>query len=1833
MQQIYEDPFDNNATQAQLSTDKLFSYIYMIRSKMPSNQIFYLIFFFLKFNVAYMATNNINGKEDNIFSLYDIFRYITVFGNNFCIFKQFYSVLCLILFIIFLFLFFLLFISFKQFIKNKSCSSVIIGLSYILMLLSFFSHYITEIITPGILAYTFKKNNEKDSTFNDMKCKEDFLNNIINEKFLPRYILCPMNCITFIMMNFILYLFLIFMNAPTRSFKHGNLNFNYKKVSLSTYTTYILQGFITSSKLYGKKTEDIIRLTICILMVVLLLVETVSRHQTFNYYALNFPLKYTVFASNASLFSGIVEIGLYFLYDSDNLPTVYYILKIIIVIVNSLLTSFYFFSSLDIFFVNELIAKIFLEKSKMTPGDLAMYDLLLYNYLNDKCDFGELYHIYHTHKVKCTTPKCPCKLLEIDKWIDKEAITEDNQHYLSVKLNNKKEEFKISSITDFIEIAEYEIRKNILLFKKDKGDMHFKQDLLILLHLDIIYLLKKDNCIAMYFCDRYRALSKKINFVTKYYLYEYKILISKELASIDKISSIDRQMNEKREMTRQMKEFYHYAEFMEKIKKMIVNCVFALETILKYKKNQIMKGINIKSIFSCDQFLKLSGSIQNTNRLLTSSLKEYLKKKEPDNPELCILVCYYYLMLNQKPPKKMIRKLDEIFSKSKNKKITKGVLTNTEANSNDDYISNLAYDNINISNPMIVILNSEDNFIIIHITMKMCSILKEGKREILNNDLHNYLPKDIVKMHKIIMKQFLLNSSVQFIKDTFIINKLNQLIPIKIVCNPLNTLETNFGLVINFIEIPTKPNLYYDYYFLLDSEFKFLGLNELFTQEYFFSLQMMKVIHLDFCSFFGIKAEKLNLKLRNYFIKNKLTQKNEQLEECNKEMSVFTCNKMENLFSKAKLNVGRKHSPLKVKEKLNKKDVINNIIQLQNNFNNFGLDVEWYSRLNYFRDRLMMGIENNTNNNNDLTKERSFLNFFESYYTINSIGNFYYIIVNLREILNNSKENQAEWNKQYIEIEGSRARTDLEISKDEKKDIQCEEFKIQKKNKFKTTLNFAIVENPNLSGNDLNSNSSKANLLNSLNDNKKNNYFRHQALKSKAVTYFPSPKNEMKKKAAKKISSSKDKKQDSIVLEKKKKEENNEENLVVESRTLFNNKKLYSIMNYVWRVLIVLEIFFCFLWEIFNRNDFQTAFDLFYINLYTTNIQTDIFYSSLSVFARCGIYGELTTEENTEEIERMEQISNELREHSKLFIAYINNQAHKKELEQIYNVLNSVEEIKTLLPNKKEEVSISSFFEELSLYQFKIFQIANYGSFDQCSLEDYEDEDTANEVIREIYYIINNVVTVLSQKFSEIKEDSNQIFFEHITNSRRTLISYILGSIVIEILLMILMQYIMSDHKANIQILLNQIYAPNKNDSLFEEDLYNYKELLFSFTKESYVHFRSMHRKILTNEKNDDMFHNNFNTLGSNESFSEGTVSNTDNNDNLRKSNNNIINDSATSSDIIFKFSDKATIPKHYCITIIIMYIAGSVFILIEIIHLIIVISIYKDLSTSNTIALNFISLIPALLEIVLYSRVSVIVNDVNYVQYPLDEFNQKDSFFNYYGANFKDSSHVINKFGESKFSFLYYTITQIRNNLKTFIAKRQDNILPNVQISYKDFSLNGNNFCIYSSLNYYYYQTSEQLIEVNNTIQEVTNAFSYISSIGNKCRTYGGGLNLNNLDTILDATLLKLENVYDEFNNIDPSIRDISIFMNDENLKLIENNIKGQLKYVYNSYVYYTIIDMNKLVKKTKNLELIFSFCLLLSITSYTLIVLTLLKVSNKNITVLIYIKMFMEQALNSKG
>ena len=63
-------------------------------------------------------------------------------------------------------------------------------------------------------------------------------------------------------------------------------------------------------------------------------------------------------------------------------------------------------------------------------------------------------------------------------------------------------------------------------------------------------------------------------------------------------------------------------------------------------------------------------------------------------------------MLNQKAPKKMVRKMDEIVRKGRNTSNDpiEGVeLDENGMASDDDYISQLAYDNVNISNLIPVI--------------------------------------------------------------------------------------------------------------------------------------------------------------------------------------------------------------------------------------------------------------------------------------------------------------------------------------------------------------------------------------------------------------------------------------------------------------------------------------------------------------------------------------------------------------------------------------------------------------------------------------------------------------------------------------------------------------------------------------------------------------------------------------------------------------------------------------------------------------------------------------------------------------------------------------------------------------------------------------------------------------------------------------------------------------------------------------------------------------------------------------------------------------------------
>ena len=176
----YEDPFDNNASQAELRTEKIFSFIYLIRTYIPTNQLFYLLFYFLKFNVSYLGTNNIKGKEDDIISISTVLNYITIFGRNYCIFKSSYSIISLIVFCLLLLFYIFLFVFFFRFVKYNTCRGGVIALIYIFLILAFFSHYICEFLTPGILSYSYDS-----KSIENTQCKEEFVKKLVNDYFLP----------------------------------------------------------------------------------------------------------------------------------------------------------------------------------------------------------------------------------------------------------------------------------------------------------------------------------------------------------------------------------------------------------------------------------------------------------------------------------------------------------------------------------------------------------------------------------------------------------------------------------------------------------------------------------------------------------------------------------------------------------------------------------------------------------------------------------------------------------------------------------------------------------------------------------------------------------------------------------------------------------------------------------------------------------------------------------------------------------------------------------------------------------------------------------------------------------------------------------------------------------------------------------------------------------------------------------------------------------------------------------------------------------------------------------------------------------------------------------------------------------------------------------------------------------------------------------------------------------------------------------------------------------------------------------------------------------------
>jgi hypothetical protein len=94
----------------------------------------------------------------------------------------------------------------------------------------------------------------------------------------------------------------------------------------------------------------------------------------------------------------------------------------------------------------------------------------------------------------------------------------------------------------------------------------------------------------------------------------------------------------------------------------------------------------------------------------------------------------------------------------------------------------------------------------------------------------------------------------------------------------------------------------------------------------------------------------------------------------------------------------------------------------------------------------------------------------------------------------------------------------------------------------------------------------------------------------------------------------------------------------------------------------------------------------------------------------------------------------------------------------------------------------------------------------------------------------------------------------------------------------------------------------------------------------------------------------------------------------------------------------------------------------------------HTELTTENHLATSFLSRGPKISELFLYSIISVIMNDIEYISKDQSIYDLY-ILSNYYNIELNiNSNSIFNSFGKSNYAYLYYQLYIIRQNINYFV-------------------------------------------------------------------------------------------------------------------------------------------------------------------------------------------------------
>ena len=326
-------------------------------------------------------------------------------------------------------------------------------------------------------------------------------------------------------------------------------------------------------------------------------------------------------------------------------------------------------------------------------------------------------------------------------------------------------------------------------------------------------------------------------------------------------------------------------------------------------------------------------------------------------------------------------------------------------------------------------------------------------------------------------------------------------------------------------------------------------------------------------------------------------------------------------------------------------------------------------------------------------------------------------------------------------------------------------------------------------------------------------------------------------------------------------------------------------------------------------------------------------------------------------------------------------------------------------------------------------------------------------------------------------------------------------------------------------------------------------------------------------------------------------------NKNQKNSNNNNNNNNKNKNNLENKEENfnpddlNILLPNSIIISYILLFLFFALIVFITIVNVWYSYTSKNDFIFCIAIAMNFLERIPNALELIFYSEVSVIYNNITFIMSTYisknienkDEISYFESFLNYYEIkdSFKNNTQIYALI-DSFYSNLFNEGKLVEENILKFLGDETNNLksLKKWEILFNiDNKLCEN--AAYGSI----LENLDLLTDIFEFYETVNNNTSYCLKKSNKT-------NENGLQTEFNFIYQELSNIYSEFSKKhENNINDCVNFMNNTSLIRMEKDFDSIFINVFSTYKFNILNDIHDIYYVVKTNEIIISYFLLISL------------------------------------